>query len=183
MKAIRLDFAPPSLARALRQISPMAWFVMLAGMVACLGAAVSIAELTQQQAQLRLEDQQLALQLDARKAPLPVSKALSITEPQAKSLNGAIAQLNLPWRDLLDAVETATPDSVALLSLEPDGRKHLLKGMAETKTADDMLGYVQALKRETFFKAVVLTRHAVNDQDPNRPIRFQFEAQWKAGEP
>ena len=29
-----------------------------------------------------------------------------------------------------------------------------------------------------FFASVVLIKHEVNEQDPNKPLRFQFEAQW-----
>ena len=41
---------------------------------------------------------------------------------QAAAVNGAILQLNLPWRDLQDALAAATPASIALLALEPDAQ-------------------------------------------------------------
>jgi hypothetical protein len=30
------------------------------------------------------------------------------------------------------------------------------------------------------FSAVALLRHEVNELDPNRPLRFQLDAQWSA---
>ena len=46
-----------------------------------------------------------------------------------------------------------------------------------------MFGYLATLNHQSFFYAVLLTRHDINEQDPNRPIRFQFEAEWAQGEP
>jgi hypothetical protein len=43
-----------------------------------------------------------------------------------------------------------------------------------------MIGYVEGLRRQDWFDAVALVRHEINEQDPNRPIRFQIDAAWKA---
>ena len=41
-----------------------------------------------------------------------------------------------------------------------------------------MLGYVATLSAQPFFTSVLLSKHETNTQDPNRPLRFQFEARW-----
>jgi len=69
---------------------------------------------------------------------------------------------------------------VALIALEPDPRKRSLKITAETRTSDEMVDYVAALKEQESFSGVILTRHEINDADPNRPLRFQLEATWLA---
>ena len=89
-------------------------------------------------------------------------------------------QLNLPWRALHDAIGAATPPAIAMLALEPDARKRSMRITAEAKTSDAMIDYVEELKRQELFADVVLTRHEINEQDANRPIRFQIEAQWTA---
>jgi hypothetical protein len=43
-----------------------------------------------------------------------------------------------------------------------------------------MVGYVEELKQQELFSSVMLTRHEINEQDPNRPLRFQLEAVWVA---
>jgi hypothetical protein len=43
-----------------------------------------------------------------------------------------------------------------------------------------MVAYVADLKQQESFSGVILTRHEINDQDPNRPLRFQLEATWVA---
>ena len=67
-----------------------------------------------------------------------------------------------------------------LLALEPDARKHVLRLTAEVKNSDDMIGYIELLKQQEFFSAVTLTRHEVSELDPNRPLRFQLDAEWRA---
>jgi len=99
---------------------------------------------------------------------------------QAQFVNSAIGQLNLPWRDLQDAVLAATPRQIALLALEPEPRKQLLKLTAEAKSSDDMVAYVAQLKQQELFSSVTLIRHEINEQDANRPLRFQVEAIWQA---
>jgi len=43
-----------------------------------------------------------------------------------------------------------------------------------------MVGYIEQLKQQEFFAGASLLRHEINDQDPNRPLRFQVEVQWRA---
>jgi len=88
-------------------------------------------------------------------------------------------QLNLPWRGLHDAIQAATPAAIALLALEPDARKGSVRITAEARTSDDMIAYVGQLQRIDWFGTVLLARHEINEQDPNRPIRFQIDARWK----
>jgi Tfp pilus assembly protein PilN len=102
-----------------------------------------------------------------------------VPEAQAAAVNAAVLQLNLPWRALYDAVQAGTPANIALLALEPDARKSLLRITAEAKTSDDMIAYVEQLKKSEWFSGVLLSRHEINEQDPNRPIRFQLDAQWR----
>ncbi len=102
-----------------------------------------------------------------------------IAEGRALEINAAIQQLNLPWSDVFDAIEEATPASIALMSIEPDAKKQLLKGEAEALNSDDMIAYIEQLKKVALFSHVDLVKHEVNEQDQFRPIRFEFEAQWK----
>jgi Tfp pilus assembly protein PilN len=112
--------------------------------------------------------------------PMKVAaKAAVLSAPEAAAVNAVVMQLNLPWRELRDAVRAATPQSVALLALEPDAKKQALRLTAEAKSSEDMVGYVERLKQQPLFESVVLARHEINDQDPNRPLPFQVDAQWR----
>jgi Tfp pilus assembly protein PilN len=178
MKTVRIDFAPPSLVRSVfrtpRQAWAMAWVLAMAAMP----LAFAHAGLERRQREIDL----LRAQAQGRtQAPAPAAAAARppVPEAQAAAVNAAVLQLNLPWRALYDAVQAGTPSNIALLALEPDARKSLLRITAEAKTSDDMIAYVEQLKKSEWFSGVLLSRHEINEQDANRPIRFQLDAQWR----
>ena len=180
MKRLHIDFAPPGWQRTLHRTGAFAWLLAAVALLLCLGAALLGARLVAQQ---RADQAQLNAALTRAKAPVMVAVSAPVTpisEPQAASVNSAVMQLNLPWRALHDAVGAATPARIAMLALEPDARRRSIKITAETKTSDAMIGYVEALKEQELFSGVALTRHEINELDPNKPIRFQLEAEWRA---
>lgn len=182
MKRLQIDFAPNSARRAVARTAALAWLLAMVGVVGCVSGTLRVSSLMQQHRALDLDAQNVQAKLAERALRKPLLRKFDIPEAQAGAVNSAILQLNLPWRDVLDAVQSATPNSVALLALEPDAKKRLLKGVAEVKASDGMIAYIEQLKQQPFFDAVVLTRHETNEQDPNKPLRFQFEAYWSQGE-
>lgn len=179
MKALPIDFAPASLRRSLGRVHPLAWLMLCAALSAGLIVWQQAQKLRalQQEQQLLLERQQNRLQARTPSAR-PVVVKTEIVAAKANAVNAAIGQLNLPWHDLLAALEAATPKTIALLAIEPDAKKQLLKGQAEAKDSDGMLDYLEQLKKQPFFAQVALTKHEINEQDPNKPLRFQFEAHF-----
>lgn len=181
MRPTRIDFAPPSLRRLLFQTSPRMLSLLAAALTTCTLAGFHGWHYLEQQRELDA----LRAALAARAAaPAPAAAAAAaprkivVPEQQAKAVNEAILQLNLPWRDLYEAVRAATPATVALLALEPDAKRHTLRLTAEAKSSDEMFAYVGKLQEQEWFTSVVLVRHEVAEQDPNRPLRFQVSAQW-----
>jgi len=179
MTRLDIDFAPPNWRRSLHRVPAQAWFAGALGMalIATAALAGSAALQRQQASDARwLRAQQRVAQ--AARGPAPVAQ-VPITPAQAAAVNAAILQLNLPWRDLQDALASATPPAIALLALEPDARKRTLKITAETTGSDAMVAYIAQLKRQELFGArVQLLRHEINALDPNQPLRFQLEARW-----
>jgi Tfp pilus assembly protein PilN len=179
MKAIHLDLAPYSFGRLLLRTPRATWAIGLFGIVMVALAAASLTAEQGEWASREAEIERVKADLQKRGAHQPAVKRAMIPEPQLKSVNEAITQLNLPWRDLLDALEVSAVPGVALLALEPDAKKRLLKGSAEAKSSEDMLAYIDQLKQQSFFNFVVLTKHEVREQDKFKPWRFQFEARWR----
>lgn len=180
MRKILIDFSAPSVRRTLYRTSPRVGAALLAGAALCAGAAYAGYHTV---AQLRAADARIARAQQARQPAAQLRAAAPkavIPEAQAKAVNGAILQLNLPWRALQQSVAESTPKGIALLALEPDARKQALTITAEAKSADDMIAYIEQLKEQEFFAAAVLARHEIMDSDPNRPLRFQVEVQWGA---
>lgn len=180
MKQIRIDFAPPSLARTLHRTGPRAWCLALLALLLCAAAGFTGWQLMARQQVL---DSELAAARARIPAPLkvvPTAPPAPIGALQGGAVNAAVMQLNLPWSALHDAIAAATPSTIALLALEPDPRRRSMKITAEAKTSDAMIGYIEQLKQQALFGSVALVHHEINELDPNRPLRFQLDAQWRA---
>jgi hypothetical protein len=179
MKPVRIDFASPGLARTLHRTGPLDWGLVVLALALCVAAGATGWQVMGRQ-------RALASQLSAVRAQssVPIVAAAStaatpqVGAPQAGAVNAAVLQLNLPWGALHDAIGAATPKNVALLALEPDAHRRSMKITAEAKTADEMIAYIEQLKQQELFDEVALLRHEINELDPNRPIRFQLDAQW-----
>jgi Tfp pilus assembly protein PilN len=178
MKRIHIDFAPRTGWRSILRGHILGHAACCAAFTACIGACWITFSLLQQKKVLEQDRKrlngQIAKQALVRKGP---TQAL-IAEAQANAINVAVSQLNLPWRDLLDAIEAATPPAIALLTLDPDAKRRTIKITAEARDSADMINYIELIKRQSFFADAILTRHESNEQDPNKPIRFQLETQW-----
>jgi len=102
-----------------------------------------------------------------------------ISSLAAAAANEAIRQLNLPWKDLYLALERSTPRRIALLSIEPDAARRLLKLEAQSPSPEAMLDYLGMLRKDGFFSSVALVRHEADETSSSRVVRFMIEATWK----
>ncbi len=183
MKPMQIDFAPNSWQRSLRQSHPLTWVVLALALTLCSSVFFSAQKLhlLQQEQQQLLERKQS--QLTQRSPAKLVAPRAPTPEAQIQAVNQAILQLNLPWRDLLNGLEAGTPKTIALLALEPDAKKFSLKGLAEARDSDAMIEFISQMKKQAIFDDVLLSKHEINEQDPNKPLRFQFEARWTGVQP
>jgi Tfp pilus assembly protein PilN len=81
-------------------------------------------------------------------------------------------QLTLPWGVLFEAVEQSATGRVALLSLRPETSQNLVRITAETRDFADAVEFVRRLEATRRLRSVHLASHQVQEQDPQRPIRF-----------
>lgn len=88
--------------------------------------------------------------------------------------------LALPWNALFARLEKVQSKKIALLALEADGRKTEATLTAEAKTLNDMLAYIEALKREGGFKSVTLSSHTLQEEDEQLPYRFVLRLGWRS---
>jgi Tfp pilus assembly protein PilN len=177
MKPIHINFAKPGVRQFLHRTPFAHWLFCLASIALCLSALFVISSMYQRRherdARIHHDDAlRTALPLPQKKRPIP--------QAQANAVNTAILHLNLAWQDIEEAIDAATPESVALLSLEPAPATRTLHIVAEAKTSNDMFDYVEELKQQPFFIGAVLSSHDTNTQDANKPLRFELEAQWQA---
>jgi hypothetical protein len=101
------------------------------------------------------------------------------TERELKLANEVLQKLSVPWEALFAALERTRGDRIALLAVEPDARKGLVRITAEAKTAEDMLDYLRRLGKEAAFSRVSLVSHQIQQQDSERPLRFSLAVNWE----
>ena len=173
MRQARLDFSG-------RKPAAPAWSlaVLAIGMAACIFTVWRAGDLAMREERAAVDVTRARAFLAVRN-PAPVVPVV-LPEPKIIAINSAITQLNLPWQPLFQCLERVKSKNIALLGLEPDGKKRVLRILAETKQADDMLEFVRQLRAQPQLADAVLVKHETNMQDPNRPLRFLVEAEWKA---
>jgi Tfp pilus assembly protein PilN len=102
---------------------------------------------------------------------------------KVKSAQQVAKSLTAPWAGLLDAIESAPQQSVALLGVEPSSAKQSFRLTAEARDANAMLAYLQALQNDRRLVNVALVSHQVQVQAVGHPIRFQLQAGWGSDKP
>ncbi len=90
-------------------------------------------------------------------------------------------ELDVPWTRLLAELEAASQDSaatVALLRVEPDLGKQLVRITAEVRAMNDALAYLKRLQRSPALRHPMLESHERRKDDPEHPLRVTLTAEW-----
>ena len=95
-----------------------------------------------------------------------------------RELQAAFNQLILPWGEVFAAVEEAAGDQVLLLGLEGDGRNRVVKITAQAPHAEEMLGYLERLKRNGSLNKWRLLSHREDDRGA---LHFVIQADLPEG--
>lgn len=165
MRRVELDFvAAPRTA----------WFgrgLLLAGVVALLSACVLTGLAWQRRAAERDALAQVAL------VTAPPTVRAAVDPSQLRAAQRLSRELQMPWGDLLAAIEAMPVRDVAVLAIEPAAARQSVRITADARHPDAMFDYLAALKRQALTE-VVLTSHQIQSQIPGSPIRFQVQAQW-----
>ena len=118
-------------------------------------------------------------QLLASKAARPIQPAPSPPKERVKSVNEAIAALNVPWPALLGAIESARPGGVALMRIEPRPKDQIVLVTAQ---ADDMAALIDFMEKvsqtEPFVKVLPVRQEQLLDAGLPRK-QATFEARWE----
>lgn len=98
-----------------------------------------------------------------------------------KRANAVARDLSRPWDSVFVAIESAVAGDVALLAIEPDAGKGVVRVTAEARDKDAMLRYVTRLQAQQPLRRVQLERHEVLVLEPERPVRFVVAGGWGEG--
>jgi Tfp pilus assembly protein PilN len=130
-------------------------------------------EIAQREAELgRMKEQALP-----RKA-VRVNASPRQLEEEVQRAKGVIQQLTLPWDRMFAAIESSDDRGIALLAIQPDAEKRRITIGGEAKNLLVMLDYVRRLEHSGALARVYVTNHEVQQQDPQKPVRFMLEASW-----
>jgi hypothetical protein len=89
-------------------------------------------------------------QARAAQAPAPAVRpdaGPTLSDAERKRINRAIRQLNTPWPLLLGVLEQAASPEVALLSIEPDIDRGIVRVQAEGSTLDALLAHAEKVQQ------------------------------------
>lgn len=171
---LHIDFATPGTKAAWTRLA-----VPMLAAAACAAAFLDYRAAAAELAGLASQVEDARRLADGAPSGTQVHDASGIDPKTVTAINRAITWLNVPWQDLFGIFERRRLPAVALLALEPDSQKQLVRVTAEAQGPEDMAAFLELLMREPGFAAVTLTRHEINQQDPSRPIRFVLEARWR----
>ena len=90
----------------------------------------------------------------------------------------ALQRLSSRWTELFAALESSRAEGVALLAIEPDPARSVVRLTAEAKSAEHMLAYVERLQGADGLANVTLASHQIKPGDPSKPLRFAVVASW-----
>ena len=150
--------------------------LLVVGVLGTAGAWIEYRQLEASRAGLELK--LAAVNRSKHRDPAQDARNASLTQEAGK-----IAQeLTTPWTPLLAELEAASQDSasdIALLSVEPDASKHIVRVTGESRDLPRVLAYVGRLQTSALLRYPMLENHEVRSDDPQRPVRFAVSAEWR----
>ncbi len=99
-------------------------------------------------------------------------------EQAIRSASALVRSLRVPWEELFTAIENAQHESVAVLSIEPDVTSSTVRIVAEAKDEEAMVEYADLMQFAPGLTDVMLSNHQVQQQNPNKPVKFTLTANW-----
>jgi Tfp pilus assembly protein PilN len=97
---------------------------------------------------------------------------------EVQQANAVLAQLALPWDALFADLDASQHERVALLLIEPDSEKRVVKVTGEARDFAAMLAYVNYLQDRPSLSGVYLQNHHMEQQSAEHPVRFSLLASW-----
>jgi hypothetical protein len=179
MSRLYVEFAPVTVAAHVWRLPLWVWPLLLTGSLLIIAGGWRVWSIQQ-----RLDTAKALVAEDQRRLAQARGKATrdavpSVSAGQAIAINAAVRQLNVPWTDLLEALEAAGSKKVAYLEVRAEPGASRLLVSAEVRASDDIITYVSRLKKEQIFTNVLLSGHQVSEADGNKPIRFELIAVWR----
>ncbi len=161
-----------------RRVTTIGLLLALAGLLCAIFVALDYLDADTEQAALQARQNRVS------KGDAPKKRSYVETEPLARDAALTAAQidtqLQLPWSDFLQAIESSNLPSVALLGVEAQGSNRVLHLVAEAKDVEDLLAYVKKLRASPVLRDVFVAGQEEKLVGSVKVIRFSVEATWGA---
>lgn len=133
---------------------------------------------------LRLRDELALAQGRPRGSPVAAAttkEALNeATRRELEQARKALLELALPWEALFQAIEGSIGRDTALLAIEPDAGKRLLRISGEARSYPALLAFMVRLEKTQVLGGVHLISHQLREEVAERPLQFTLAAGWGA---
>ena len=177
MRALDLDFRSSD-----RQANWVGIALLAVGLAGAIAAGGQYSQLADEFAQAEARVRESGIAARRQTAAVRPSGDVQKVALEVKRASEVAFALRLPWNDLFTSVESANTPNVALLSIESDTGKRQVKISAEAKDLESMLDYVRFLGAQPKLANVYLQSHHLQQQDPQRPVRFVLGADWDSNQ-
>ena len=120
------------------------------------------------------------LEILAKRGKVPPASPVDAQalQQEVRQANAILQQLTLPWNALFEVLESTSEKQIALLAVQPDAGKRIVRLSGEAKNFDALLAYIARLEQSRILNHVYLTSHEVRTQDAEKPVRFTLVANW-----
>jgi Tfp pilus assembly protein PilN len=152
-----------------------AWLMLAIGIALAGDALVSYLgardELTQ------LQQRRAGVLPTVARAKEPVSEQ---TQRELDAARQTLQELALPWEPLFRAIEGSIDADTALLAIEPDAGKQVVRISGEARNYLAILEFMQRLEQPRVLTGVHLLNHQIREDVAERPYQFTLSAAWRA---
>jgi hypothetical protein len=97
-------------------------------------------------------------------------------EKELRDIASVRRQLTVPWSQMILTVESTPARDVALLQLQPEPERRILRLTAEAGSPQAMLDYVRRLGDSKLLADVHLVSHEIERENPLHPLQFVAQA-------
>jgi len=111
------------------------------------------------------------------RAKEPVSEQ---TQRELDAARQTLQELALPWEPLFRAIEGSIDADTALLAIEPDAGKQVVRISGEARNYLAILEFMQRLEQPRVLTGVHLLNHQIREDVAERPYQFTLSAAWRA---
>lgn len=154
--------------------SPWGWALLLAGLTGVIVLLLAHRQISDEASRHRATIERI----EARLPGASLTAAAPADDATLAAARRVAEQQQQPWPELFASLEAADNKDVAVLTLDPEPGRGVLKIHAEARNLSAMLAYQRRLEEGGALRQVVLQAHDLEKEATEAPVRFHIVANW-----